>query len=229
MAAEPRGSRPAAFFDIDGTLLAVHSAPLYARYMRQHGRARRRDLLRTAYYLLQYRLNLLDIDRALERASELIVGEKEEEIAAFSRRWYEETIRPHLVPAVCALLEQHRSRGDVVALLSTTTSYLADPIARDLGVDHILVTRLEVRDGCFTGRAEGPVCYGRGKVYWAKRFAEEQDVDLSRSYFYTDSVTDVPVLEIVGHPRVVQPDRLLRREAGRRGWPIVPTEEESRL
>ncbi len=216
--------RTAAFFDIDGTLLSVHSAPHYARYMRKHGRARRRDLLRTAYYLLQYRLNLLDMEKALERASELIVGQEEAEIAEFSRRWYEEAMRRHLVPNVCGLLAQHRERGDTVALLSTTTSYLADPIARDLGIDHSLVTRLEVRDGRFTGRAEGPICYGQGKVYWAKQFAEAHGVDLARSYFYTDSVTDVPVLELVGHPRIVQPDRLLRREARRRGWPLVRTD-----
>ncbi len=217
--------RTAAFFDIDGTLLAVHSAPHYARYMRRHGRARRRDLLRTAYYLLQYRLNLLDMERALERASELIVGQEEAEIAVFSKRWYEEVMREHLVPAVCGLLAQHQERGDIVAFLSTTTNYLADPIAEDLGVRHALVTRLEVKDGRFTGRADGPVCYGRGKVFWAKRFAAEHDVDLAQSYFYTDSVTDVPVLELVGHPRIVQPDRLLRREARRRGWPIVPTDD----
>ncbi|MDG2303898.1 MAG: HAD-IB family hydrolase [Candidatus Binatia bacterium] len=216
--------RTAAFFDIDGTLLAVHSAPHYARYMRKHGRARRRDLLRTAYYLLQYRLNLLDMEGALERASELIVGQEEAEVAAFSLRWYEDVMREHLVPVVCDLLAQHQRRGDTVALLSTTTSYLADPIARDLGVDHSLVTRLEVEDGRFTGRADGPICYGRGKVFWAKKFAEEEDVDLAQSYFYTDSVTDVPVLELVGHPRIVQPDRLLRREARRRGWSVVPTD-----
>lgn len=219
------GGRPAAFFDIDGTLLAVHSAPSYARYMRRHGRARRRDLLRTAYYLLQYRLNVLDIHRALERASELIAGEEESEIAAFSRRWYEEEMRSHLVPAVCALLAQHRERGDLVALLSSTTSYLAEPIAQDLGVDHVLVTRLQVQDGRFTGRADGPVCYGRGKVHWAKSFAREHGADLAASYFYTDSVTDVPVLELVGEPRIVQPDRLLRKEAQRRRWPIVSVDD----
>lgn len=217
--------RRAAFFDIDGTLLAVHSAPHYARYMRRHGRARRRDLLRTAYYLLQYRLNLLDMERALERASELIRGQEEADIAAFSKRWYEEEMRRHLVPAICRLLEEHRARGDTVAFLSTTTSYLADPIADDLGVEHALVTKLEVRDGCFTGRADGPICYGRGKVYWARRFADEHGIDLSQSYFYTDSVTDVPVLELVGFPRIVQPDRLLRREARRRGWDVVPIDD----
>lgn len=214
--------RVAAFFDIDGTVLSVNTAPLYARYMRRHGKARRRDLLRTAYYLVQYRLNLLDIDRALERASGLIAGQNEADVAAFCERWYQEMVRDYLVPEMVAHIERHRSAGHEVAFLSSTTSYLAQPLAKDLGVEHLIVTRLEVVGGCFTGRAIAPVCYGNGKVHWAKAFAQERGIDLGSSYFYTDSVTDVPVLELVGHPRIVNPDRLLRREARRRGWEIVP-------
>jgi HAD superfamily hydrolase (TIGR01490 family) len=214
-------SARAAFFDIDGTLLSVNTAPLYARYLRRHGRARRRDLLRTAYYLIQYRLNLLDIDRAIERASRMIAGRLESEVAVFCERWYDEVVRQYLVPGMRSVLEEHRAAGHELALLSSSTSYLAAPLARDLAVDHLLVTRLEVVDGRFTGRPVRPVCYGAGKVYWAQAFAAERSIDLDRSYFYTDSITDLPVLELVGYPRVVNPDRLLRRAARRRGWPIV--------
>ena len=208
----------AALFDIDGTLLSVNSAPLYARYLRRHGRARRRDLLITAFYLLQYRLNLLDIERAAERAGGFIAGQREEDVTAFCVRWYEEMVRQYLVPGMLAVVREHREQGHVLALLSSSTRYLAAPLAAELGIPHLLVNHLEVVDGCFTGRAVPPLCYGRGKVHWASRFAEEHDVDLARSYFYTDSVTDLPVLEMIGHPRVVNPDRLLKREARRRGW-----------
>jgi HAD superfamily hydrolase (TIGR01490 family) len=208
----------AALFDIDGTLLSVNSAPLYARYLRRHGRARRRDLLITAFYLLQYRLNLLDVERAAERAGAFIAGQREDEVTAFCVRWYEEVVRQYLVPEMRAVVREHRDQGHVLALLSSSTRYLAAPLAAELEIPHLLVTRLEVVDGCFTGRALLPLCYGRGKVHWASRFAEEQSIDLARSYFYTDSVTDLPVLEMVGHPRIVNPDRLLKREARRRGW-----------
>jgi HAD superfamily hydrolase (TIGR01490 family) len=211
----------AAFFDIDGTLLSVNTAPLYARYLRRHGRARRRDLLRTAYYLVQYRLNLLDIDRAIERASGMIAGQLESEVAAFCERWYDEMVRAYLVPAMRERLEQHRAAGHELALLSSSTSYLATPLARDLDVEHLLVTRLEIVEGRFTGKPVAPVCYGPGKVHWARSFAAERGIDLSQSFFYTDSITDLPVLELVGHPRIVNPDRLLRRVARKRGWPIV--------
>jgi HAD superfamily hydrolase (TIGR01490 family) len=213
--------RVAAFFDIDGTLLSVNTAPLYARYLRRHGRARRRDLMLTALYLLQYRLNLLDIDRAIERASSFIAGQREDEVAAFCEQWYRDMVRGYLVPEMVGIVERHRRDGHALALLSSSTNYLAQPLARELHFDHMLVTRLEVVDGCFTGRPIAPVCYGAGKVHWATDFARRNDIDLAQSFFYTDSVTDVPVLELVGNPRIVNPDRLLRRTARKRGWEIV--------
>ena len=187
----------------------------------EHGKARRRDLVRTAFYLLQYRLNLLDIDRAIERASDLIAGQSEAEIEAFCEQWYREVVRAYLVPEMLLRVEQHRQAGHALALLSSSTNYLAQPLARDLQVEHLLVTRLEVVDGRFTGRPIPPVCYGAGKVHWATAFASDHRIDLAQSFFYTDSVTDLPVLELVGHPRIVNPDRLLRRHARKRGWEIL--------
>jgi HAD superfamily hydrolase (TIGR01490 family) len=121
-------------------------------------------------------------------------------------------------------IDEHRARGHLIALLSSTTNYLADPLAEELGIEHLLVTKLIVVDGCFTGEVERPLCYGAGKLHWARRFALEHDVDLAQSFFYTDSVTDVPMLEIVGHPQIVNPDPILRRVARRRGWSILPVE-----
>lgn len=177
--------------------------------------------MRAGWYLARYRLGRLDIEKAAEQAGKGIRGQSEDDVAAFAERWYQEVIRPYLVPMLCDRLREHQCHGDVVALLSSTTAYLAEPIARDLGVEHILVTRLEIEDGRFTGRAVSPICYGEGKVHWAKSFAAQQGLPLEDSYFYTDSVTDLPVLEVVGNPRVVAPDRLLRRQARRRGWPII--------
>jgi HAD superfamily hydrolase (TIGR01490 family) len=122
---------------------------------------------------------------------------------------------------MAALVAAHREAGHLTVLLTSATRYLAEPLGADLGIDHFLVTELVVRDGRFTGQVIEPVCYGRGKVYWAERFAAEHGVDLTRSYFYTDSITDLPVLDRVGHPRVVHPDPRLRRLAQRRGWQVL--------
>ena len=94
------------------------------------------------------------------------------------------------------------------------------PLARHLGVSHIMHTHLEEQDGRFTGRVIDPICFGEGKVYWLQQFIEQERIDLARSHFYTDSITDLPLLELVGHPHVVNPDPLLYRIASRRRWPV---------
>jgi HAD superfamily hydrolase (TIGR01490 family) len=211
----------AAFFDVDGTLLARNSGPLYMKFLRRRGEIRRRDVVRTFYFYLRYRLNLLDIDRALERSSEWIRGRSEADIALHCREWYREMVRCYLQPEMVRRVRVHREQGHLVAILSSTTNYLAEPLAEELGIEHLLVSRLVVEDGRFTGEAHRPICFGDGKLYWARRFAAEHQVNFAESFFYTDSVTDVPMLEIVGHPQVVNPDPLLRRVARQRGWQVL--------
>jgi len=90
-----------------------------------------------------------------------------------------------------------------------------------MGIEHGICTNLVIRDGRFTGELVEPYCYGEGKIYWAERFASENGISLDDSYFYTDSYTDLPMLEKVGRPMIVNPDALLQAEAEKRGWPIV--------
>jgi HAD superfamily hydrolase (TIGR01490 family) len=211
----------AALFDIDGTLIARNSAPLYMRHLRQTGQATLADVAWTVYYVWRYKLGLLNIDRALTASMGFIRGRDEAAVRDDARDWYARVVRRYLYPAMAATVEAHRRAGHVLALLTSATRYLAEPMAADLGIEHVLVTQLVVEDGRFTGEAVRPVCYGEGKIHWARRFAEREDVDLGRSYFYTDSITDLPLLTRVGEPRVVNPDPRLRREAGRRGWPVL--------
>jgi len=211
----------AALFDVDGTLIARNSAPLYMRHLRRTGQARRRDVARTLYHLLRYKLGLLDVERALAVSLDWVRGRHEADIETDCQQWYARVVRPYVYPAMAATVEAHRRAGHVPAILTSATRYLAEPLAADLGIVDVLVTRLVVCDGRFTGEAVRPVCYGAGKSYWAERFAEERGIDLGRSYFYTDSITDIPVLERVGYPRIVNPDPRLRRVAQRRGWPVV--------
>ena len=211
----------AALFDIDGTLLARNTAPLYMNHLRRTGQARRRDVARTLYYLFWYKLGLLDVRSALEVSMAFVRGRDEAALAADCVEWYRDTVRPYVFPSMAALVAAHREAGHLTVILTSATRYLAEPLGADLGIGHFLVTELVVRDGRFTGQVIEPVCYGRGKAYWAERFAAEHGVDLTRSYFYTDSITDLPVLDRVGHPRVVHPDPRLRRLAQRRGWQVL--------
>jgi HAD superfamily hydrolase (TIGR01490 family) len=104
--------------------------------------------------------------------------------------------------------------------VSGATGLVVRPIARQMGIEHTLCTRLEIADGRYTGRAVEPICFEAGKIYWLERFIAEHGVDLAKSYFYTDSVTDLPLLDLVGHPVVTNPDPLLYRTAVRRCWPV---------
>ena len=108
----------------------------------------------------------------------------------------------------------------MVAILSSSMPYVVEPVARHLGIEHAICTRLNIADGCFDGTHVKPTCYGPGKVHWAEAFAREHDVDLASSFFYTDSYNDLPMLERVGVKRVVNPDTRLKRHARRVGWQI---------
>ena len=211
----------AAFFDVDGTLLARNSAPLYMRHLRRTGQARRRDVARTLYLLLRYRFGLLDLEGTLDESMQFVRGKSEAAVRADALEWYARDVRRWLYPQMTALVASHARAGHVTVIATSATRYLAEPLAAELGIRHFLVSQLVVRDGLFTGEPVRPVCYGAGKVHWARALASREGIDLARSYFYTDSITDLPLLEAVGQPRVVAPDPPLRRLALRRGWPIL--------
>ncbi len=213
--------RTAAFFDIDHTLIGADSGMLFVKYLIERGAMRRRDLLGPAYYTLLYRLNLLDINTVFRRYQGWVRGRAHAEMEQVCNEWYAACVRPAIYPQMAATVDAHRCAGHVVAILSSATTYVGAPLARELGIEHVLANRLVVKDGQLTGEAVQPLCWGAGKTHWARRFAAEQAVDLGQSYFYTDSISDLPMLELVGQPRAVNPDRLLRRHAQRRGWPIV--------
>ena len=210
-----------ALFDVDGTLIARNSATLYMRHLRRTGQARRRDLAKTLYYLLRYKLGRLDLDEALHESTRFIRGKAEASTRTDAQGWYERDVRQWLYPQMAERVAEHRRAGHVVALVTSATRYLAGPLAAELGIEHFLVTQLVVRDGAFTGEAVRPLCYGAGKVHWARELAAREGIELGASYFYTESITDLPLLEAVGHRRIVHPDLPLRRLAQQRGWPIL--------
>ncbi len=213
-----KSPRIAAFFDIDHTVISRDSGTLFVRHLIRNGYMRRRDLLGPAYYTLLYRLNRLDINAVFARYQTQICGRRHEEMEAFCDAWFAEYIRPLIYPAMAHRIEEHQRQGHLVAFLSSATTYVARPLARELGVEHLLVNRLIVRDGILTGEAIRPLCWGEGKKFWVEKFATEENVDLAQSFFYSDSIADLPVLSLVGRPFLVNPDRLLRRHGRTAGW-----------
>lgn len=219
--------RVAAFFDLDGTVTAVSTAVLYVKYLRRRppgptpfDRMPLTSLLRTFWYQALYGAGRIDIDRVVLHATAPLAGHPEARLVELCDEWFRTDVAPTIRPEMPALLDAHRRAGHEICLLTASTPYVAAPLAAHLGFDHWIASRLEVDGGLFTGRPVMPVCYGAGKVHWAGAWALERGIDLSHSWFYTDSITDLPMLEQVGFPVLVNPDRRLRREGVRRQWPV---------
>jgi HAD superfamily hydrolase (TIGR01490 family) len=212
--------RIGAFFDMDKTLIAENSGSLYMRYRYQRGEIGGLDLLAGLGAYLQYKLGILDIRNWTKRMMVQFRGQEEAELEREARVWFEAMVAATIYPRAAELVREHEERGHVVAIVSGATKFVVRPLAERLGVRHFLYTRLEVEDGRFTGRVVEPICFEEGKIYWIQHFIERHGIDLARSFFYTDSITDLPLLDLVGHPVVVNPDPLLYRTAVRRRWPV---------
>lgn len=212
---------PAAFFDMDRTLLRCNSGTLWIRYLRRRGEISRLKMLQALGWMAQYKLAILDMESVTGRVTATMAGERERDIVDKCLAFTETEILHQVAPAAHERLAWHRERGHVIAILSSSTPYVTEPLARHLGIAHVLCTRLHVDGaGRFVGTHVKPACYGPGKVHWAEEFARREGVDLDASFFYTDSFSDLPMLERVGVKRVINPDARLKRHARRVGWPV---------
>lgn len=211
-----------AFFDLDRTLLAVNSAKLWLRRELREGNIARLDAMRGAAWVALYHFGYGDVEHVIDRAVATLKDVPESKVRERTLRFYEEEVRPKLRPGAMRVIDEHRGNGHRLVLLTSSTRYLSEAVSDELRLDGYLCNSFEVDErGLFTGRALRPLCYGRGKVDHAKKLADELGVPLSACAFYTDSYSDLPMLEVVGEPVVVHPDPRLKREARRRGWRIV--------
>jgi HAD superfamily hydrolase (TIGR01490 family) len=209
-----------AFFDLDKTLIAENSATMFMKHRYELGEATGIDLLKGLGAYLQYKVGVLDIRSWTLSVMAQFSGESERDLEETTAAWVEETVIDTIYPEARRLVGEHAAMGHVVAIVSGATRFVVRPIATHLGIEHMLYTRLEVENGMVTGRVVEPICFEEGKIYWLQQFIEEHGIDLAKSYFYTDSITDLPLLDIVGHPVVTNPDPLLYRTAIKRRWPV---------
>jgi len=215
--AEPRIG---AFFDMDKTILSENSATLYMRHRYQRGEMSRGDLIRGIGAYVKYKLGILDLRSWTLDMMSQFSGQSEKQLADEAIAWVEDVVLDTIYPEAERLVQEHLAKSHVVAIVSGATAFVVRPIADRLGIEHILYTRLEVENGLFTGRVVEPICFEEGKIYWLQQFIDEQGIDLAKSYFYSDSITDLPLLDLVGHPVATNPDPLLYRTAVKRRWPV---------
>jgi HAD superfamily hydrolase (TIGR01490 family) len=214
-------SRPAALFDLDRTLVACNTGRLLIGALRRAGHISLPFALRSVAWMIQYRLGQVDLDYAAERSVALMRGHRADAFAEFCQALCERSVFSEITAEGVAAIARHRARNETVAIVSSSSEQMVRPVAEKLGVALVVCTHLQVADdGCFTGKLAGRVCWGQGKREAAVAFAQTHDIDLNRSTFYSDSATDLPLLESVGHPVVVNPDGRLRRYARKNTWPI---------
>jgi HAD superfamily hydrolase (TIGR01490 family) len=211
--------RVAAFFDIDHTVLEINSGSKWIAYMWRTNQMTIVQLGRSLKWLAQYRFGLLDYDAMAARVLASYKGKAADPLAREIEKWFREEVAWAICSEARTKIAEHRDAGHTLVLLTSATQFLTVPVAQELAIEHMLCTRIDVDEaGIFTGEYQAPACYGAGKVLYAERFAELHGIDLGASFFYSDSFSDLPMLERVGQPRVVNPDPRLRRVARDRGW-----------
>jgi HAD superfamily hydrolase (TIGR01490 family) len=213
----------AAFFDLDKTIISRSSTLAFGPSFYQHGLLSRTDVIRGGLAQLRFRLrgaNHQRMEKFRDQASAVCRGWPADRVIEIITRNLESLIMPYVYAEARALLSQHRGAGQDVIIVSTAGQEVVAPIGTLLGAESVIATRMRIADGCYTGEMEF-YAYGEAKAAQVRELAAERGYSLPHSYAYSDSVTDLPMLEAVGHPRAVNPDRALRRIAAERGWPVL--------
>jgi HAD superfamily hydrolase (TIGR01490 family) len=222
--AQPTGPT-LALFDLDYTLLPIDSDYEWARFLIRLGVVdgaeyeRRNDL-----FFEQYHAGTLDIHEFLAFQLAPLAAHPRSQLDAWHRQFMDEVIAPAIRPSARALVDRHRSRGDLCAIVTATNEFVTAPIARAFGVEHLIATGIELLDDRYTGRPRGTPSFREGKVRRTDEWLASLGRDwagFARSFFYSDSVNDMPLLERVTDPVATNPDPRLTALAGERGWPVI--------
>jgi HAD superfamily hydrolase (TIGR01490 family) len=224
-------SRSAAFFDLDKTIIARSSTFAFSRPFYAGGLITRSAVLRSAYAHFVYLVGGADHDQ-MERMraylSGLVAGWDVQQVRDIVTETLAELIEPVVYREATALIAEHRAAGREVVIVSSSGAEAVEPIGQLLGADRVIATRMIVVDGRYTGEIEF-YAYGENKAAAIRALTAELGYDLADCYAYSDSCTDLPMLEAVGHPTAVNPDRALRREAFGRQWPVLDFSHPVRL
>jgi HAD superfamily hydrolase (TIGR01490 family) len=210
------------FFDLDRTLLSVNSGTLWVRRELALGHISKRQAMRAMWWLARYQLGFASGEAMVAEAVTQITGVPSTALQARTNVFYETEVRSTFRPGALERVESHRRAGDRLVMLTSSSHYLADLAATELGFDAVLSNRLGIAgDGRHTGLIDGRVCFGEGKLVHARAEAHRSGGSVEQATFYTDSFADLPVMEAVRTPVAVNPDPRLRRHSVRRGWAVV--------
>ncbi|MCP8900699.1 HAD family hydrolase [Gilvimarinus xylanilyticus] len=211
-----------AIFDLDNTLIGDDSDYLWGEYLVAEGLVDESEYRqRNEEFYQDYKAARLDIDAYLRFAMSPLPERTPAQWKGIHDKFLTQAIHPVLLPKALDLIEKHRTRGDYLLIITATNGFITRPIAELLQVDEILATDPELVDGHYTGRYLGTPCFGEGKVTNLEQWLQGSPHSLQESYFYSDSINDLPLLERVSHPVAVNPDPRLQALAEERDWPVM--------
>ncbi|MFT6335391.1 MAG: putative phosphoserine phosphatase/1-acylglycerol-3-phosphate O-acyltransferase [Saprospiraceae bacterium] len=223
-----KGAHIGAFFDLDRTLIKGFSAKEFFQSRLYSGKMSGKEIVAQFSGVMVYALGNRNFAGLAAISAQGINGLDEKTFIEVGEEVYLKHLASEIYPESRALVEAHIAMGHTVAIISAATPYQVNPVARDLGIEHIMCTQMEVIKGKFTGKIVEPACWGEGKAYAANQLAETHLLDMSKSHFYTDSAEDLPLLEIVGYPHSINPDAELSKISFDNDWPITRFNDDKR-
>ncbi|MGB6154244.1 MAG: HAD-IB family hydrolase [Pricia sp.] len=221
---EEEGPHIAAYFDMDRTLINDFSAKRFMRSRLFSGETTSKEYLTQFMTALIFSFGNRDFEILTKIAAMGVKGIPEKVFTTLGNEVFDEYLASTIYPESRELVKKHLEKGHKVVIISAATSYQIAPIAKELGITDVYSTRMEVRNGKFTGKIS-EMCWGEGKSRAARMFAKENNIDLSKSFFYSDSFDDYPLFKIVGRPVATNPDNALSQVAFENDWPILRFEE----
>lgn len=211
-----------AIFDLDNTLIAGDSDHLWGEFLCTEGMVDETSF-RTANegFYADYQRGELDIMAYLSFALTPLAGRAPQDLQELQDRFIRDCIRPILLPAASELIQKHRDQGDRLLIITATNEFVTKPIAALLGIEELLGCVVEIKDGLITGSPTGTLTYREGKVKRLREWLASEDERLDGAWFYSDSHNDLPLLEVVDNPVLVDPDPTLALHGRERGWPQI--------
>jgi HAD superfamily hydrolase (TIGR01490 family) len=211
-----------AIFDLDNTLIGGDSDFLWGEFIGEEGivdaSAYRK---KNEYFYQQYDLGILDIYAWLEFCLEPLTRYSMKELQEFHHRFMIHKIEPILLEKAQNCINQHKERGDTVLVMTASTSFVTAPIVKKYGINHLLATEPEIKEGRYTGGVSGIPCFQAGKIDKLMPWLQKNEETLTGSTFYSDSHNDLPLLELVDNPVAVNADKILTKIAEKKGWEIL--------
>lgn len=217
----------AALFDMDHTITWKNSGLTSVQFARKQGMIPVGFLLKGMVQIGLYRLSLVNIESWYEENMGMLAGLTMDDMDRFSSQWFEDMVKRSIYREAVQLLKDHGEKGHRVAIVSNSPPFFVKPLAQALGIRDIICTQVETDNGILTGKLIRPLCYGKGKKEYAIRWARENDIDLLKSYFYTDSFFDIDLMHAVGFPVATNPDHKMRRAAKQNNWQTLFFKKEA--